>query len=182
MIIPFRAHGYAGSIDVAYETEGDPQVIGFDLVAVGYDDPERFRGFPVMKASLAYEGTGYRAGFGWVQVINCDDVDVPPNQSDVDSPFAAFGHLPTYYDAPANPDHPDGKWLAETFLVTGPRGFRTKQIMALAGFRWGYELTDGRPTSLRPAAIGADRWNAVRKVLGAQYPGWEFLDWAGGQL
>jgi hypothetical protein len=179
MIVPFQAHGYAGSVEVAYETEGYPDVIGFDLVAIGYDDPERFRGFPVMKASVSYEGTGYRGNFGWLQVIGCESVDVPPNLADTDCPYAAFGYLPSLYDAPANPDHPDGKWLAETFLVTAPDIARSKRLMAVAGFRWGYELTDGRPTSLRPAAIGADRWNAVRKVLGAQYPGWAFLDWSG---
>lgn len=113
MHLGFQVHGYAGSVQVAYETEGDPDVIGFDLVA-GYDDP----------------------------------------------------------------DHPDGLWVAETFLSTAPDIARTKRVMPVVGFRWGYELTDGRPTSLRPAAIGADRWNAVRKVLAAQYADWRFLDWA----
>jgi hypothetical protein len=177
MIVPFQAHGYAGSIEVAYETEGDPDVIGFELIAIGYDDPERFRGFPTMTASVHYEGTGYRANFGWIQVINCRDVDVPPFLADTDSPFSAFGHNPTFYDAPANPDHPDGLWVAEAFLVTAPDVARTRRLMPLVGFRWGYELTDGRPTALRPASIGSDRWDAVRKVLDAEYAGWRFLDW-----
>lgn len=30
MIIPFQAHGYAGSIEVAYKTDGDPDVTGFE--------------------------------------------------------------------------------------------------------------------------------------------------------
>jgi hypothetical protein len=177
MILAFDAHGHPGTIEVAYETEGDPDVIGFDLVAIGYDDPERFRGFPVMHASVTYKGTGYRGVFGWIQVINCDDVDVPSFLRDTDSPFAAFGYLPAFYDAPANPDHPDGLWVAEAFLVQAPDIARTKRLAPLAGFRWGYELTDGRPTSLRPASIGVDRWNAVAKVLGSQYPDWTFLDW-----
>jgi hypothetical protein len=74
MIVPFQAHGYAGSIEVAYETEGDPEVIGFDLVARGYDDPERFRGFPTMRVSVAYEGVLLADGrdeFG-VSGLACD--------------------------------------------------------------------------------------------------------------
>jgi len=42
-------------------------------------------------------------------------VDVAPFLASEDSPLAFFGHLPTLFDAAANPDHPDGDWVAESF-------------------------------------------------------------------
>jgi hypothetical protein len=40
--------------------------------------------------------------------------------------FTGFGYLPTFFDAPANPDHPDGEWVAETFLVGSGEDVRNR--------------------------------------------------------
>ena len=43
MIIPFQAHGYAGSVEVAYETEGDPYFASARLWDDGIIDPAQTR-------------------------------------------------------------------------------------------------------------------------------------------
>ena len=177
MILPFRAHGHDGHIQLTYETEGDPETIGSALVGAANFDPATFRGFPTMMVSVDYEGSGYRGTFGWIQVINCRDVDLPPFLADVDSPFCAFGHLPSFFDAPANPEHPDGPWVAETFLVASPDIARTRRLTPLVGFQWGYELTGGRAIAFLPSEIGPARWNAVRELLRTQFDSWTFLEW-----
>lgn len=92
-----------------------------------------------------------------------------------DSPLAGFGYLPTFFDAPANPDHPDGEWVAETFLVALPDIARTRRLAAVTGFRWGYRLAAGIPAPLPAAPIGPQRWEARRPMLTSAYPSWTFL-------
>ena len=103
-------------------------------------------------------------------------MDLPPILADAGSPLAAFGYLPVMFDAPANPDHPDGEWIAETFLVIVPDIGRTRRLVALTGFRWGYRLASGRPTPLPVSPIGPERWQANRPMLKEAYQDWSFLD------
>jgi hypothetical protein len=107
---------------VHYGTTADPVAVGFDIVALGFDET-RFRGFPVIRAEIHFDPTGYKAVFGWLPIITIQtaatgettsEVDLPPILAEAGSPLAAFGYLPTLFDAPANPDHPDGEWSAET--------------------------------------------------------------------
>jgi hypothetical protein len=76
---------------------------------------------------------------------------------------------------PANPDHADGEWLAESFLVAVPDVARTRQLAAVTGFRWGYQLTAGRPDPLPVIRVGPDRWRAHWSLLTERYPTWTFL-------
>jgi hypothetical protein len=79
---------------------------------------------------------------GWVQVITRTsnnggtvdvEIDLPPFAGNPDSPMCHFGYLPTLFDAPANPDHPNGRWLAESFLVSvDVRRLRIDPVAALA--------------------------------------------------
>lgn len=89
----------------------------------------------------------------------------------IDVPLFQFGYLPTFFDAPANPDHPDMRWLAEAFLVRLPD---RHTATAVAGFSWGYDLKGAVPAPLPAASVAADHWDAHLDVLRAEYPAWTF--------
>lgn len=183
LALAFTCRNDAGTVYVHYGVASDPAALGFDLVATGFDKV-RFAGFPVIRAEVSLGGAGYRAVVGWLQVISRSvaaggelavEVDLPPVLATADSPLACFGYLPTFFDAPANPDHPDGDWIAETFLVAMPDIARTRRVAAVTGFRWGYRLAAGRPAPLPVAPVGARRWEAHRPMLTRTYPNWTFL-------
>jgi hypothetical protein len=183
LVLPFTCRGDAGTVDVHYGVTSDPAALGFDLAAVGFDNA-RFAGFPAVRAEVSLGGEGYRAVVGWLQVISRSvaasgelvvEVDLPPVLATADSPLAGFGYLPTFFDAPANPDHPDGEWVAETFLVALPDIARTRRVAAVTGFRWGYRLAAAIPAPLPVAPVGPQRWEAHRPMLASAYPSWTFL-------
>jgi hypothetical protein len=183
LVLPFTCRGDAGTVEVRYGVTTDPAALGFGLVASGFGNA-RFAGFPVIRAEPSLDAEGYRAVVGWLQVISRHiaasgelvvETDLPPLLAATDSPLAGFGYLPTFFDAPANPDHPDGDWVAETFLVAVPDIARTRRLAALAGLRWGYRLTAGTPAALPVEPIGPERWDAHRPMLAAAYPSWAFL-------
>ncbi len=158
--------------------------LGFGLVARSFD-ADLFTGFPVMRADVEYDGLGYLAMFGWLQLVTHQwpsleqpdtHIDLAPELAELDRPLCGAGYLPTFFDAPANPDHPDGDWIAETFLVVSPTGSRPKELAALAGFRWGYHLASGRPTLLPLEASTRADWSRCADVLRAPYPSWFFVD------
>jgi hypothetical protein len=174
MRIPFTARGHRGTIDVRIEPN-DPPRFGHQLV-VAKPDENAFRGFPVCTAALTYDGEGINAIFGWIQVITTAGevtVDLLPNLDQTD-PFYTYGYLPTFFDAPVNPDHPDGTWRADTFLVLVPDVIRSRVVVPVAGFSWGYELVASRPTVLPAAGLQADGWAGHRDVLAAAHPAWVF--------
>ena len=177
--IPFRMHDQAGVVAVAFGVNHDPVATGHDLVAVGYDEGT-FRGFPVVECRVDYSGTGYRGLCGWLQIVDRSEetgmlessVDLLPALAHTDSPMCYLGYLPTFFDAPANPDHPNGRWIAETFLVE----LRARQpwLRAVAGLRWGYELTDGRAAPIPPEQAAPSAWDERRAFLEARFPRWTF--------
>jgi hypothetical protein len=160
---------------------------GFDTPGLLYQpfDLELAKGFPVCEARIAYAGPGYRALMGWIQLITHRDpttgaeeeatVDLFPMLSDLDTPFFTFGYAPTFFDAPANPDHVTEDWIADTFLAVSPDAARTRTIAALLGFRWGYALRDTRATPLPVEALGSETWERRKEPLQTTYPGWRFL-------
>lgn len=184
LVLPFACRNGTGTVDVHYGITADPVAVGLDMVAQAFDEP-RFRGFPVIRAEINFDQAGYKAVFGWLQVITIQaaatgettsEVDLPPMLAETDSPLAAFGYLPTMFDAPANPDHPEGQWSAETFLVIAPDIARTRRLIALTGFRWGYQLAAGKPAPSPVSPAGPHRWRAHRPVLAKTYQNWSFLD------
>lgn len=185
LVLPFEARGGTGSVHVHYGVTEDPAAVGFDLAAVGFDS-EKFRGFPAVRAEIGFSQEGYRASFGWIQLVTSTkagqadtatvSVDLAPMLASEDSPLAFFGHLPTLFDAPANPGHSDGDWLAESCLVAVPDIARSRRLAALTGFGWGYRLTAGRADPLPIVPVGPDRWRAHQPVLAERYPSWTFLD------
>lgn len=178
--LPFRLHGHPGRVRVRYGVNDDPGITGHDLIAVGYDE-HSFRGFPVIEATVDTDGDGYRALCGWVQLVTTTDrvtgeshvdVDQLPFAAELDSPLCYFGHRPTLFDAPANPDRPDGRWLAESFLVSV--GVRDCAVVPLVAVAWGYDLAAGRPTPLPVRPLGLDRWDHHVPLLAERYPRWTF--------
>jgi hypothetical protein len=105
-------------------------------------------------------------------------------------PDASTGHAgpyPTYVDPfevplagpvsdfPANPDHPDGDWVAETFLVAIPDVMRSSVLVPVAAFSWGYRLRNHRPVQLfPPEQLELSAWDARRDLLGSRHAEWTF--------
>ncbi len=179
--IAFRLRDRYGTIHIEVNANEDPVEVGHPLVAIGYD-VQKFHGFPVITASVTYDGIGVRAWMGWLQVIERHDddgtvvssVDVLPFLEGV--PLFTYGYLPTFSDFPANPDHPDGDWIAHTFLVAVPDVVRTRRLEPLAAFRWGYRLVDGHPVErFAPTELAIETWESHRSLLESEYPDWEFL-------
>ncbi|NUR98727.1 MAG: hypothetical protein HOV67_26165 [Kribbellaceae bacterium] len=173
MRIPFTTRGHDGTITVQV-SPNDPAVSGHALVVPDLD-ANAFRGFPVCTASLSFGGEGINAIFGWIQVVENGrsvSVDLLPNL-DATDPFYVYGYLPTFFDAPANPDHADGVWRADTFLAVVPDVIRSRVVEPVAGFSWGYELRGGRPRLLEVAEV--DGWAGRRDVLAGQHPAWTFV-------
>jgi hypothetical protein len=185
--IPFRLRDYDGLVTVSYGEERDPAFWGFDTPGLLFQslDLELAKGFPVCEARIAYEGPGYHALMGWIQFITHRDpaigveveatVDLFPMLSDADSPFVVFGYAPTFFDAPANPDHGTLDWIADTFLAVCPDVVRTQTVAALLGFRWGYALRKAQATPLPLQALNLDAWELQRPLLHTHYPHWRFL-------
>ncbi|MFF0345967.1 hypothetical protein [Kribbella sp. NPDC004875] len=173
MRIPFTARGHHGVISVRVEPNTDPTASGHGLVVPEVDG---FHGFPICTASLTFDGRGITAIFGWIQVVtNGPDVtvDLLPNLDRTD-PFYTYGYLPTFFDAPANPNHPDGTWRADTFLVLVPDVIRSHAIKPVAAFTWGYNLTSGHPTLLPPHPLPPTNWSNHRPLLEQSHPTWTF--------
>ncbi len=179
--IPFRLRDRDGTIHVEIGANDDPVEVGHPLVAIGYD-VQKFRGFPVITASITYDGIGVRAWMGWLQVIERHDddgtvvpgVDVPPFLDVM--PLFTYGYLPTFSDFPANPDHPDGEWVAHTFLVAAPDVVRTRRLGPVAAFRWGYRLVGGGVVArFAPSELDVGVWETHRALLESEYPDWAFL-------
>jgi hypothetical protein len=171
---------------VELSVNDDPVRLGHPLVAQNFD-AHRFIGFPVLKATIEYAGVGLNAAMGWVQVIG--HYDANGNAGDVvvdrfplgpeDSPLYTYGYMPTFFDAPANPDHADGTWRADTWLVAIPDIIRTRRLGPLAGFRWGYRLRAKRPELLELEALTSAEWRALLPQLRREHPRWEFMESVG---
>jgi hypothetical protein len=182
--LPFRLRDRDGSVHVEVRPNDDPDDLGHPLVAVGYD-VSTFRGFPVVEATIAYDGHGARAWMGWLQVIERHDDDgaivAGVDVADLfagGSPLYTFGHLPTFSDFPANPGHPDGDWVAHAFLVAVPDVVRSRRLAPVTGFRWGYRLVSRRPVELfAPTPLPPGSWQSHRALLESEFNDWTFLPW-----
>lgn len=181
--LPFRLRGYDGLVSVAYGINEEPEQWGFDLLDLPFA-LDLVHGFPTMLATIIFAGPGYRALMGWIQAVTVEErtpaggwasVDVFPIHWEVDTPFATFGHAPAIFDAPGpNPPRASERWTAETFLAICPDGARSRTVVPVLGFRWGYELEQMRATPFPPVTASTADWQRCLKTLMAQYPSWEF--------
>lgn len=183
LVIPFHLRGYDGLVRINYRENHDPHSAGYDALALPFD-LTLTEGYPACYARVGYDGQGYRAYMGWIQIVTNHDLatgsettsnDMMPMHEAVDSPFATFGYAPSFFDAPANPDHEDEDWIADTFLVATPDVARSRRIAALLGFRWGYILRAKKAVPTPIETIEATTWDSHLPLLREQYPNWEFL-------
>ncbi len=180
LTLPFQLRGYAGRVVVNYAVNQDPRRWGFYLF-----DMTGAAGYPVCQATVEYEGAGYHAVVGWIQLVTIHEtqdahartfVDTYPMFEPIDTPFAAFGYLPTLYDIPSpDPALRDQTWRAESFLVACPDVCFHRQIALITSFSWGYRIAQHVPTIEPVQPLERTRWDQHLTLLREHHPSWEFL-------
>ena len=117
----FEWDGLTGRVEVECVPNDDPSSYG-TVAADAY-------GFPVCTATVDYPRRGYRAMFGWVQLVRSTDNASRGEQFEVDpfdlfadarSPYCWYGTQPTLFDAPSRRDRAPLAWLSHSFLATTP--------------------------------------------------------------
>ena len=195
--LSFTLAGYQGFIALYYGPDNDPVKAGFDFIP-GINFPtDLCLGYPVMQAQIeSYAGFGYRMLCGWIQIITREclptadqgqedayrscSIDLIPTMHDLESPFATFGFLPSFFDAPCRNlgDNVKLTWIADTFLTTVPLRTRQEEISWLAGFRWGYREyapSEEKPVELLPLEItDSQAWNSHLAFLRNEFDTWRF--------
>jgi hypothetical protein len=181
MEMGFAYDGLQGRVTVSCVPNDDPATLG---------TPEQARGFPACTATVAFPGRGYRALFGWVQLVRSTDnasggaafeADPVALFADSTAPHCWFGTTPTLFDAPWRWEKYLLDWLAHSFLVATPLaqalGEGRKLVIPLAGFAWGFAVDGRGGITLSPVEpLGADAWRGHVPYLRERYPGWLFPD------
>jgi hypothetical protein len=199
--IPFVLAGRSGHVAVCYGPNDDPVKAGFDHIPGIHFPLDLCLGYPVMQVEIeSYAGFGYRTLCGWIQIVtreersvtadgeptdvrrNCS-IDVIPSMRGLEIPFATFGNLPSFLDAPCHNlgDSTELTWIADTFLTTVPvRSSQKEEISRLLGFRWGYREYDNpkeRPVTLLPLQVtDAQAWNDHLSFLRQEFADWRFKE------
>ena len=178
----FRHDGEPGSVTVSCERTQEPAVIGTFPGA---------QGLPHLAAEVEYPGRGYRALFGWVQLVRSTDnasggrefeMDPFALFEDAPSPYCFFGFRPTLFDAPSRPTRERLDWLAHAFLAYSPLDAEQRQVIPILGFSWGFNVDDEAEVTVRPVeTLGDDEWTGHRPLLEMTYPGWRFAAGLDGQ-
>jgi hypothetical protein len=182
--IPFRLRGVDGEVSVLYGVNEDPIRWGYAVLELEWFKPELVRGFPVMQASVDHPAEGYAADMGWLQVVRYDIrdpdeeervtvFDVPPQLSETDIPYAAFGVHPTFFDAPAM-SAKNATWRAATFLVHTPDAVLSRIIRPICGFSWGYRVEDGLVLLDALTVADASDWSGILADLRMRFATWTF--------
>lgn len=184
--IPFQLRGVGGTVSVLYGVNEDPVRWGWAVLDLEWFSPELIRGFPIMQATVDHPAEGYAADMGWIQIVRYDIrdpgeeeqltvFDVPPQLAETDTPYAAFGVRPTFFDAPAM-GAKDATWRADTFLVYTPDAVLSKVIRPICGFSWGYRLQAG-VALLDPLSVAdASDWRRNLPDLRGRFRTWTFGD------
>jgi hypothetical protein len=174
--IDFHHDGLEGRVHVSCVANDDPRRVG---------KGEESRGFPACTATIEYPGEGYRAVFGWVQLVRSTDnafsgtafeMDAARFFEDSPAPYCWYGVRPILFDAPSRDDRRPIDWLAHSFLGVTPRdaGAR-KLVVPLLGFAWGFRIDAPDRIALVPVErLAAEHWNGHVEYLSASYPTWEF--------
>jgi hypothetical protein len=130
-------------------------------------------------------GKGYRALFGWVQLVRSTDNAVEGTAFQMDplrffedspAPYCWYGLVPTLFDAPSRNPRKPLVWLAHSFLAVTPWDTGAdRQVVPLLGFSWGFEIdAGGRITLVPEAQLSAADWAAHIRYLSTSYPTWRF--------
>jgi hypothetical protein len=173
MILHFSHDGAAGAIAIDCMRNDDPAALGCRPGALG---------LPACTATITFPAPGYRAMFGWIQLVRSSDnesagaafeMDPLALFAGADSPYAFYGHRPTLFDGPSRRRRDDLAWLAHSFLATTPFDGQ-RRVLPVAGFAWGFDIRGGE-VGLRPLApLTAADWRAQLPVLMRAHPRWQF--------
>ncbi len=175
--LPFGLRGRGGTVHVTVVPNPGTTDPGCEFLLFGMP-PEIVLGYPVCTATVDYDGEGYGAVLGWTQLVRSSDnasegdsfeIDPIAVYQDVDTPFAWFGVKPTLFDAPMRFEKLDMLWECDSFLCFLADATMSRQVRALCGFRWGFEIEGGSISRPEPVALQADAWNARLPVLRAAY-------------
>jgi hypothetical protein len=169
---PYIHDSAAGSVTVDVELVDEPEMVGM---------PPGAGGFPCCSASIEHPAQGYRAMFGWVQLVH--STDSPSNGTafevdpfflfeDASSPYAFFGVRPTLFDAASRDERKPLAWLAHRLLAWPPLEETERHVVPLTGFSWGFDIDDtGRITPRPMRALAPGEWDTHRPYLSACHPG-----------
>ncbi len=168
---PFELRGVSGTINVRYGVNDDPRRWGYEVLDLAWYQEDLVRGFPVLEASVDHPAEGYAAEMGWVQVVRYQVADagseedttvfdVPPQLSETDTPYLAFGVRPTMFDAPAIGAR-EVTWRASTFLTYTPDALLSRVVSPLRGFTWGYDVVAGDVRILDVAPAERSLWASL---------------------
>ena len=183
--IPFRLRGAEGLVTVHYGANEDPVRWGYPVLQLDWFRPELVRGFPVMQASVGHPAEGYAADMGWLQVVRyrvrdpgeeetVTVFDTPPQLAETETPYAAFGIRPTFFDAPSIEGLREVSWGADTFLVYSPDAVLSRVLRPICGFKWGYQLQGG-VVFLDPLSVAeAGDWERNLPDLRQRFSSWTF--------
>lgn len=180
--IPFSMRGLHGEVTVEYGINKDPVRWGYGVL--GVYTPELANGFPVVQASVStYPAHGYAAEMGWVQIVrytvaDTDEsvtvFDLPPQLTDTDTPYMAFGVRPTMFDAPSFVDVQNVVWNADAFLVYTPDAVLSRHLIATCGFKWGYDIVE-RVIAVHPLVVASENdWSRNLADLRSRFSRWQF--------
>lgn len=184
--IPFRLRGAQGQATVQYGVNEDPVRWGYQVLGLDWYRAELVRGFPVMQATVDYPAEGYAAELGWIQIVRYEVrdpgeeerttvFDVPPQLAETETPYAAFGVRPTFFDAPAT-DAKNVTWEADTFLVYTPDAVLSRILRQICGFRWGYRVQDGVVLLNQLSIAEPSDWDRNLSELRQRFGTWTFED------
>ena len=161
----------------------DPRLVGFELLTGGGGvSADAARGFPICRARVRYGADGYAAVFGWTQMVRSTDasdrfeMDPIAIYESVATPYAWFGVKPEAFDAPWRESRDELDWEAHCFLCVSPDAVATRQVQAVTGFSWGFEVRRSEIDFGPPRILGVDDWNDHLPLLRGCYPTWTFTD------
>lgn len=194
----FSLHDRAGTVAVAFAANSDPEGWGYGILGLPWPS-SLATGLPVLKARVSFEGDGYLAVMGWIQVVRIEVsgssrslvpgvekapagehawVDGPPQLSGLGVPFVSFGVCPTLFDSPASTES-DVRFLADSFLTASPDGPISRRSRPCFGMRWGYSTQAGQsPELIPPKPLDANHWHGALSLLQETFADWHFdPDW-----
>jgi len=173
----FRHNSQEGRVAISCVPNDDPFSVGTPPEAVG---------FPKCTATIAFPAQGYRAVFGWVQLVRSTDnasngnvfeIDPLDLFNDLPTPYCWYGITPTLFDAPWRSARLRLDWIAHSFLAVSSYAAGQKFIAPLLGFSWGFIVDDQAHIAISPIQrLPQNAWDSHVPYLQQRYPAWTFSD------
>ena len=180
MEIPFRYLDHEGRLIVSVETTLEPSMLGARDGAMNLAN---------CRATIDFSGKGYLQLFGWVQLVRSTDNVFKGKKFEMDpfdpfkmyelapAPYCWYGILPTLFDAPSRDDRKVLDWVAHSFLAASPLRGNRRVVIPLAGFSWGFRVSDQGNVTLEPVTrLTAGDWHSHLGYLRDCYPEWQFIE------